>query len=175
MSDAASDGAVVLRTLDLLARAGIRCDLFGGWAEELLGLRASGSHGDLDLVCRASDFVPLDVALPALPEVEEVRAKRFAHKRAFTHLGLLCEILLVQGPSEAPVTVFWNDTPFAWETPLLHPTGCLLKGRRLSVVSAANLLRYRRLHRTTQPHRWCETASIVPPLVRPLRALNGGC
>jgi len=36
-----------------LRRSGIVCDLFGGWAEEVLGIREPSTHGDIDMVYRS--------------------------------------------------------------------------------------------------------------------------
>lgn len=157
----------VCRVLSALCANGVRCDLFGGWAEVLLGVREPGLHSDIDLVYRASDFHAADIAMDNLDaQVEEVNAKRFAHKRAFKFEGILCEILLVQSWDTRPFTLFWGEVEFLWDVPLLHHLPCLLGGSRVSVVAAHNLAKYREQRRFTQPHRWSDPASLIPK--RPL-------
>ncbi|HTO31414.1 MAG TPA: hypothetical protein VL202_09590 [Pararhizobium sp.] len=144
-----------------LRSSGIICDLFGGWAEEVLGLREPSAHGDIDMLYRNETFKELDSKLPDIPEFEEVPLKRFRHKRAFRFYGTLCEITLVQ-ERDGPFTLFWGDVPFRWDTPLLH--GFLVEvGREpISVVSANNLKQYRDLHKDRQPHRWRDPQALEP-------------
>lgn len=156
----------VFQVLSALCANGVQCDLFGGWAEELLGLREPGPHRDIDLVYRAADFRPVDIAMENLGvRVEEVNAKRFAHKRAFKFQGILCEILLVQNWDDRPFTLFWGDVEFLWDVPFLHHPACLLDGLRVSVVAGHNLAKYREQRRLTQPHRWTDPASVIPKRV----------
>lgn len=152
----------LLAALDLLGGAGIACHVSGGWAEELLGLRPSEPHGDVDLIHEGVDWCAMDALLLNLPPgIEEVAAKRFAHKRAFVLDGVCCEIVLVQRANGAPVTLFWSDVPFHWEQPLLHDQPVIRDGHRFSVVSAANLIAARARHRETEPWRWRDPASLV--------------
>ncbi|CCM75623.1 hypothetical protein BN77_2792 [Rhizobium mesoamericanum STM3625] len=111
------------------------------------------------MVYRSETFRELDSKLRDIPEFEEVPLKRFRHKRAFRFYGTLCEITLVQG-GEGPVTLFWGDAPFLWDTPLLHGALVEVEKEPISVVSASNLKRYRDLHRDRQPHRWREPQAL---------------
>jgi hypothetical protein len=144
-----------------LRSSGISCDLFGGWAEEVLGLREPTAHGDIDMLYRNETFKELDSKLRDIPEFEEVPLKRFRHKRAFRFYGTLCEITLVQ-EREGPFTLFWGDVPFRWDTPLLHGVLVEVGSEPISVVSANNLKRYRDLHKDTQPHRWRDPQALEP-------------
>lgn len=144
-----------------LRSSGIICDLFGGWAEEVLGLREPSAHGDIDMLYRNETFKELDSNLRDIPEFEEVPLKRFRHKRAFRFYGTLCEITLVQ-EREGPLTLFWGDVPFRWDTPLLHGVSVEVGREPISVVSANNLKRYRDLHKDTQPHRWRDPQALEP-------------
>ncbi|MGV3550067.1 hypothetical protein [Rhizobium sp.] len=148
--------AAVLRTLRI---RDLPCELFGGWAEELLGLREPWQHGDIDLVFRGDSLAAFDALGD---EFAPVPAKRFHHKRAFTFSDVLCEVILVQGSEHHPVTHFWGDTPFHWHTPLLHSQAIDVAGERVGVISVENLLRYRHLHRERQPDRWHDPQSLVP-------------
>lgn len=149
--------AVVAR----LRGSGIVCDLFGGWAEEVLGLREPSAHGDIDMVYRSETFKERDSKLREIPEFEEVPLKRFRHKGAFRFYGTPCEITLVQ-EREGPFTLFWGDVPFRWDTPLLYGVSVEVGWEPISVVSANNLKRYRDLHKDTQPHRWRDPQATEP-------------
>ena len=145
-------------TLRSLREAGLPCDIFGGWAEELLGLRAPWQHADIDLIYRGDS---LDAFDKVNGDFSPVPAKRFRHKRAFLFRGTLCEVILISEVHAAPVTLFWGDVPFLWDQPLLHREVLALCGEPATVVSAANLEKYRRLHKETQPHRWQDPVSLT--------------
>jgi hypothetical protein len=140
--------------LGILERARVPCLVFGGWAEELLALRPPGPHRDIDLVHLGDSFAAADVALETGRLPEEIRAKRFPHKRAFAWRGLCCEILLIQDSSARPVSCFWSDVPLFWQAPIGHSCLVIRAGHQFGVVSAANLRLYRRRHRDMQPWRW---------------------
>ncbi|MGH6913778.1 MAG: hypothetical protein ACREH3_08745 [Geminicoccales bacterium] len=146
--------ADLAEVLGLLARARVPCLLFGGWAEECLGLRAVGPHRDIDLVHLSDSFAAADVALETGRLPDEIRAKRFPHKRAFAWRGLCCEILLIRDWRTRPVTWFWGDAPLFWQAPVAHSRPVIRAGHHFRVVSAANLRLYRRHHRDMQPWRW---------------------
>jgi hypothetical protein len=90
--------------LTLLEAAGAPCLVFGGWAEELLELRAPGPHRDIDLVHLSDSFVTIDMGFKRGGLPEEIRGKRVPHKRAFAWRGLCCEILLIQDCGVRPVS-----------------------------------------------------------------------
>jgi hypothetical protein len=146
--------ADLAEVLALLERAGVPCLVFGGWAEELLLLRAPGPHRDFDLVHLSDSFVTVDVAFESRRLPDEIRAKRFPHKRAFAWRGLCCEILLIRDCHARPVTWFWGDVPLFWQAPIAHSCPVIRAGHHFGVVSAANLRLYRRRHRDMQPWRW---------------------
>lgn len=77
--------------VQLLGERGVKVWVFGGWAEQLLGLDAPRRHVDVDLLYPAESFADVDEL--ALPWID---AKRFAHKRAFAHDGVLVELFLVK-------------------------------------------------------------------------------
>jgi hypothetical protein len=146
--------------LSALARRGVKCDLFGGWAEEILGVRPPGNHRDIDLVYRDESFFLLDMAIAGLRgTVSEVTAKRFRHKRAFIFRGTLCEITLVKDADMQPVTYYWGDTPFEWDRPFLHGAMVPFHDGIVSVLSADNLRKHRDQWQATQPHRWRDPSS----------------
>lgn len=143
---------------DLRAYA-LPCDVFGGWAEELLGLCQPRAHRDIDLVYRGNSLAGFDVIKG---DYSPVASKRFHHKRAFTIRNVLCEIILIQDAANRPVTPYWGDLLFHWDQPLLHFEPIDLCGQSITVISAANLLRHRDFHGKTQPNRWRDPNSLVP-------------
>ena len=101
--------------IDVLAAHDASCDIFGGWAEELLHVSGPRMHGDIDLVHRAPIFAAIDVAIACLAStVREIPEKRFLHKRAFVFREVLCEIILVRDADTQPVTHYWGDVVFCW-------------------------------------------------------------
>jgi hypothetical protein len=160
---------VGLNDLDLLALVVDRLDaagagvlVFGGWAEELLSLASPRPHADIDLLLPAATFAPVDRFLAAAADApEEIRAKRFAHKRAFRLNGVTIEITLVEHDCDGPVTRFWGDIAFRWLVPLGQAEPASSMVRPLPVVTQENLVHYRRFHRVRQPWRWHDPASII--------------
>lgn len=142
-----------------LRAQGLACDLFGGWAEELLGLRDPWAHGDIDLIYRGESLAAFDAVGDRFSPCPQ---KRFHHKRAFLFRNVLCEVVLVQDADTHPVTHYWGDVPFQWAQPLLHPQPVDLCGEAVTVISTDNLHRRRRLHHETQPDRWRDAGSLAP-------------
>lgn len=142
-----------------LADADIACLLFGGWAEEALGLAQPRPHKDIDLLLQAPSFDAVDRLLCRSHELEEIAGKRFAHKRAFMFDTVMVEITLVQMEGGIPVAWFWGDVRFAWRTPLSEI--CDLGGHRLPAASRENLRHHRINHRQTEPWRWRDPASLI--------------
>lgn len=149
----------VVDILGRLHRAGLSCLLFGGWAEEALGLAPPRPHRDIDLLLKADCFAVLDRLLRVDPEFEEIADKRFAHKRAFIFEGVMIETILVQQDDGAARTLFWGDVPFDWLSPLAED-GALV-GQAVACASRDNLRHYRKGHRATEPWRWRDNASLV--------------
>jgi hypothetical protein len=146
---------VVIRRLNA---EGLLCLLFGGWAEEALGLVPPRRHRDIDLLLVAPSFDRLDRLLTGTAlDLEEIVAKRYAHKRAFVLEGVLVEVTLVEDTPEGPQTTFWGDVPFAWTEPLAEP--CYLESFALAAASRANLRRYRMNHNSIEPRRWANARS----------------
>lgn len=128
-----------------LADGQIRTWIFGGWAEELSGLRPPGPHLDIDLLYPAHDFAALDEFLRAHPAADEVRPKRFPHKRAFRWHGVLVEVILVRPEPEGYITDFFDTHRFSWPPDVLLHT-VLLPWARLPAASPTALRLYRERH-----------------------------
>ena len=135
-----NDLSFVMRVVDLLEDARLRVWLFGGWAEELRGLRAPCEHIDVDFLYPGRDFARVDAVLERAAAFEEVEGKRHDHKRAFMLEGTLVELLLVQKDAGG------------WYTELRRgrhdwPADVFANAGRLPVASAAALEGYRHSRR----------------------------
>lgn len=137
-----NDLAFVRETMQLLQDAAIETWLFGGWAEEVLGLVPPRRHHNLDLLYPARDFTAVDALLAAGPGLAEIAAKRLPHKRAFLRLGIMTELILVRiVPGSAYVTCFWDQIHYQWPADLLTA-----ETDGLRVASADAIRQYRADH-----------------------------
>lgn len=136
-----NDLNTVRRVLALLGESDARCWLFGGWAEELRGLRAPGPHSDIDILYRAACFSAVD-GLLARREVEEIEGKHFPHKRAFLFDGVMTELFLVDHDELGLHTLFWGDTRHDWPRDTLDSLG----NSEMPLASVAALVGFRREH-----------------------------
>jgi len=129
-----TDLGVVLRVVDALEAARLRVWLFGGWAEELRGLRVPCEHEEVDLLYPGRDFARVDRfigdgAVDARP-----------HKRSFELDGVPVELLLVQKDEEG----WYTELPrrrHRW------PPDVFANAGRLPVASATALESYRHSRR----------------------------
>jgi hypothetical protein len=159
---AVNDLPLLLRVLAMLRAAGLAPLVSGGWAEELLRLVEPRVHRDIDLLLSANSFAGLDRLLAeGSGAFAEIRAKRFAHKRAFLFEGVMVELTLVESGQDGPVTLFWGDVVFRWLTPLAAAEPLTVGGVSVVVVSVANLMHYRQMHHTTEPWRWKDAGVLV--------------
>jgi hypothetical protein len=141
-----NDLAFVHRVLRLLRGRGIETWVFGGWAEELHGLRPPWPHGDLDLLARA----PIADGLAGL---HEISAKRFRHKRAFVVDGVMVELLLVEADEAGPFTQLWTYK-HRW------PVDVIEAGGELPLASRAAVRGYRAAHRRVDQARPTTTLRV---------------
>lgn len=130
-----NDLSFVLRVTDLLESARLRTWLFGGWAEELLGLVAPREHADIDLLYPGRDFDRVDRFL-ARAAVDEWTGKRRPDRRAFELEDVLVELILVQRDGRGWFTAFPAGR-HDWPTDVFTAAG------RLPVASEAALTGYR--------------------------------
>jgi hypothetical protein len=129
-----NDIAVVLRVVDTLEAARLRVWLFGGWAEELRGLRVPCEHEDVDLLYPGRDFARVDRFIG-----DDVADER-PHKRSFELDGVPVELLLVQK----------DDAGWYTELPRRQhrwPPDVFANAGRLPVASATALESYRHSRR----------------------------
>lgn len=116
-----SDARAVERIVEALSAEGLRVWLFGGWAEELLGLAEPWEHGDVDLLYVAQDFDALD-------ELIERRGwelvKDLPHKRAIRLDDVTVDLFLVRRDEQGYFTEFegrrhsWPDDVVDDDSPL---------------------------------------------------------
>ena len=151
----------VTKVLSELAELGIAAALCGGWAEQAFGLCRPRDHKDIDLVVEAGDFSKVDESLRNDTLKNEIVAKRFAHKRAFSLAETPIEMYLVQPRPDRFVTLFWGDSEYTWLSPLTATTR--LAGIAVRAVTPENLSRFRRSYSSHQPWRWRDPASLVLP------------
>ena len=149
-------------TLRELATAGVPVWVFGGWAEELFGLRPPGPHVDIDLLYPAVDFSALEDFLQARDDLEEIEGKRFSHKRAYRQHGILIEIFLLRPDPAGYVTHFFGVHLFRWPVDTLSATASLLGGS-VPVASPAALTLYRERHGAVEEAYREYANSIIPP------------
>lgn len=117
--------------VQLLASRGVKVWVFGGWAEQLVGLAPPRRHVDVDLLYPAESFAELDAL--ALPWID---GKTYPHKRAFAHDGVMVEVFLVKRDDLG----FYTELPtgtFRW------PRDVLSGVHGLRVVGADSLRLYR--------------------------------
>lgn len=127
----------VRTVMNLLEEQGVTTWLFGGWAEELLGMAEPRDHHDVDLLYLAINFDPVDRFLRT-GAVQEIVPKRLPHKRAFMFDGVMTEIIIVQ-PNLT--TTFWDQTCYAWPSDVFNH-----RHDRIRLASPASLSRYRSVH-----------------------------
>jgi len=110
----------VLATLKSFDIARLPVWLFGGWAEEAWGISAPHPHYDIDLLYVAPTFDALDQYIDQTSTFTEIRAKRFSHKRAVLHQGVMIEFILVEPQIEGYRSRFFIDLyELAWPHDLL--------------------------------------------------------
>ncbi len=117
--------------------------VFGGWAEEILGLSHARPHSDVDLLLASQDFTALETILDTDERYTGIPEKRFSHKRAYEKNGIRIEVFLVNPHTLR--TTFFDHLTFTWPSDTLShrsPVG----GRVIPVASRAALELYRKEH-----------------------------
>jgi hypothetical protein len=132
-----NDLSFVMRVVDMLEDARLRVWLFGGWAEELRGLRPPSEHADVDLLYPARDFARVDRFLRSS---RHARLAEEPYKRAFELEKVPVEILLVQKDEHG----WFTDLP---EGRHRWPADVFATAGRLPVASVDALEGYRRARR----------------------------
>jgi Aminoglycoside-2''-adenylyltransferase len=128
-----NDLALVMKVVDVLEAARLRVWLFGGWAEELRGLRAPCEHVDVDFLYPGRDFSRVDRFLGGTDDSRP-------HKRSFEVEGVPVELLLVQKDERG----WFTELP-AGRHP--WPADVFANAGRLPVASVTALESYRHSRR----------------------------
>jgi hypothetical protein len=118
----------------MLGERGVKVWVFGGWAEQLVGLAEPRRHVDVDLLYPAESFDELDAL-----DLPWIGAKHFAHKRAFAHDGVMVEVFLMRSDDLG----FYTELPggtFRW------PRDVLSGVHGLRVAGPNALRNYRAAH-----------------------------
>jgi len=126
-----------------LLAEGVESWVFGGWAEELRGLRRPAPHNDIDLLIRDGCFGTVDRMIPSKKEFVEIPEKRFSHKRAFEHDTIRVELFLVH-PETLTTDFFDGGHSFQWPSDTFR-AGQSISG--ITVCSKSALQLYRSKHR----------------------------
>lgn len=110
-----NDLAFVRQTMQVLHHRGIITWLFGGWAEEVLGLAPPRQHHDPDLLYPVGKFGRGRCLLAGGQDLTAIPAKHLPHKHAFVRLGIMTELILLRPvPGPAWITDFWNQGSYQW-------------------------------------------------------------
>ena len=128
------DLSVVMHVVDQLEDARLRVWLFGGWAEELRGLRVPYEHVDIDFLYPGRDFSRVDRF------IGDGETDLRAHKRNLELDAVPVELLLVHKDERG----WYTDLPsgrYDWPADVFATAG------RLPVASAAALEGYRHSRR----------------------------
>jgi Aminoglycoside-2''-adenylyltransferase len=137
--------SLVTAAVSWLESKSISVWIFGGWAEQLRGLCRPRAHRDIDLLYPCQTWDAIDMLI-ADHRIEEIVAKRFAHKRAIVWRGTMIELFLVRLDGGRPYTLFWNRVRHDWPADALGYVG------QIPVASAAALHGFRSAHdRICQP------------------------
>ncbi|MGA7172998.1 MAG: hypothetical protein WCB86_04635 [Candidatus Dormiibacterota bacterium] len=94
-----------------LEQAGVSVLVFGGWAEELLGVLPPRLHRDIDLLLLGPVQALLAKFLDASGAIPE---KRSSQKRALEVEGTLVELFLARKEGGTYVTLFWDEVRWRW-------------------------------------------------------------
>ena len=129
----------------LLKENKLNCYLFWWWAEELLWMREPRPHNDIDLIYCDKDFDIVDTFLSNLPSwIEEVTAKRFAHKRAFLINDVVCELFLASRCEKTIETNFWWKYPYIRPQNIFDSDAVSIWVHQCNIVSRETLIQYRK-------------------------------
>lgn len=120
---------------------GIKVWVAGGWAEELRGMRLPGPHEDLDVFVQAQDFNEVERALAETPEWNEIKRKRFSHKRAWYVDEIMVECILVT--PDLSTSLFDGRVVVEWPPDIFAEEPIQIAGIPIVSVAALALCRER--------------------------------
>jgi hypothetical protein len=135
-----------LKTLQTLDHMRLATWVFGGWAEELRGLRSPGPHGDIDLLYPAQNFERLDAQIAAA-RIQEIPQKHLSHKRAIELEGIRIEFFLLEPDRDGHRTsLFDGRFVYHWPADTLACGPVPVDKYELRVASRTALADYRRVY-----------------------------
>ena len=136
----------VLSIMHRLAQAQLATWLAGGWADELRGHCPPSPHQEDHLLYPAATIARLDQRLAHMPDLADIPAKHFAHKRAFLCEDILIEVVLLEPDEKGGyrTSVFTQRYQLAWPP---NPLSVLIVNQqRVPVASEEALRLYRQQH-----------------------------
>ncbi len=163
----ANDLPFLTDLVERLRGSGQDVRVFGGWAEQLRGLRRKGPHSDIDLLLTADGFEPLESFMDGLTEAGAIPGKRFPHKRAWVVDGVRVEFMLVRPGAVMTTVMFLGEPVISW--PAGTFSGTPVDG--LPVAGREALKMYRGLREAIETARKNYMESVRPGLTR--KALTG--
>ncbi len=107
-------------------------------------------HQDLDLLSVDQDFAVVE-GLIEVHQLDELKEKRFRHKRAFVLDDVMVELFLVERDRRGLFTSFWGLHRHDW------PGDLLAWVAGLPVAGVAAVTEYRSAHATLQRARGSQT------------------
>jgi hypothetical protein len=140
----ANDRSFLSDVLKECATHSIETYVFGGWARELWGA-TPWTHSDIDLLVRGDGFRKVEDAIRILSHWQEIRLKRFPHKRAITVDGTMVEFILVSEDNNGITTDCFNRYSVRWPSDVFCFTRPLL-GREVGIASPRALAVYHEVH-----------------------------
>lgn len=144
-----NDISFLLKMMQRLRENNIRVWLFGGWAEELLGIRESGEHSDIDLLYPENNFDSIDDFMHRNNDILEIKDKRFSHKRAFLVDNVMIECILVINDGINYLTNFFDCFKYVWPSNTLNGK-IEHEGSIINIASKEALSKYRKNHHSIE-------------------------
>ena len=124
--------------------------VFGGWAEELWQITPGRTHTDIDFLYAATTFERLDCFIAQTRDLQEIRAKRFPHKRAILYQDVMIEFFLVQGHGGNYFTDFFSGRyRLAWPTDIFWHRA-KISDHSVPIASKEALTLYRQHHKQVE-------------------------
>lgn len=134
--------ANLLALVQDLTKADNNIAIFGGWAVELLDIKAPWAHSDIDLLLLGDHF---DNLLDWIGKNKLKIVKSYAHKKAFIINDVMAEVFLVSRPNNTTKFVGKKgETVFQWPSELFIEKS--IHGHTYRLASKAAMDKYTEEH-----------------------------
>ena len=111
---AENNQSFVVEVISIFLKHQVLLHVFGGWAEELTGIRPCSAHKDVDFICVDEGTRKIDSILSEISVFAEIEQKRFSHKRAFMYKGIMIEIFLARRYVSHCYIDLWGRYKICW-------------------------------------------------------------